>query len=239
MRAGFAGDLVSFLDALAAAAGLEADPAPVAAALLAELAWLEGADGDRLPEGRTARLVLFAWLCLHRIGMLAGEGELAEHAEELAGRFGLARPLEEMLYGEATEDDDPLAALDVPALMTLFNLLLRWQLLLADPARDTEDICRALFADQGASTFVGRHESGGCEWFAKERWELLVEWLALATLLDVAGENAAGSVAEGLREGLRATAAVLVARAEDAGYRVAGMIGDGEEPLREGEPEPG
>jgi glycosidase len=237
-REDFAGDFTSFLGALAVAAGLDADPAPVAAALLAELdsLWMVPADSDRMPEGRTARLLLSAWLCLHRIGMLAGEEELASHTEDLAGRFGLTRPLEEMLYGEATEDDDPLAVLDVPALMALFNLLLRWQRLLADPPLDTEAVCRALFADQDVAAFVGRHESDGCEWFAKERWELLVKWCATVSLLVMDGEGASGAISEEDRKGLQATAAALVARAEDAGYRVAGMIGGGEEPLRESEP---
>ena len=237
-RAAFAEDMTTFLDALAVTADLEADAAAVAAALLADLEQIETAGDVAFPAGRTARLLLFVWLCLHRIGMLAAGGDRAATSAELADRFGLTRPLEEMLYGEATEDDDPLADLNVSSLMALFSAVLRWQRLLAGPALHDVEICRTLFADPAVCAFVGRHESGGSEWFVKERWELLVAWLAQVSLLAGAGEGTAVTAAGLDRDSLRAVAEALVVRAEEAGYDVAVMIGTEDVPLRAGDREP-
>ncbi len=234
-EAAFPDDLAAFLDLLRTTAGLPVAPDLVVTVLLEELAQVTKgrADGDAMPTGRTARLVLIAWLCLHRIGQLAGGEEMEAHTAELADRFGLMRPLQEMLYGEATEKDDPLAVLDVPSLMALFAVLLRWQRLLADPAVDAAKVCQTLFDNPAACAFLGRHESGGCEWFAKERWELLAAWLAGTALIAGGGVDAAEADAGNVRGRIQAVCQELVARAEVAGYRVAGMIG-GAEPVPEG-----
>jgi hypothetical protein len=184
----------------------------VVAGIVKELGVLEKlAAEEPVLAGVTARLFAFAWLCLHRSGVPAGEQGMAEAAAELVNRFGLDRPLQELLYSEATDDHDPLAALDVPSLMALWHALLRWQELLLQ----AEVPVTTLLADRRAALFLGRHSSGGFEWIFKERWELLIDWLLLAALI-----NLPKSAVNRTPAALRKTAAALKAAGATANYRV-------------------
>jgi hypothetical protein len=72
-----------------------------------------------------------------------------------------------------------------------------------------------LLADRGVSRFIALHKSGGYQWFIRERWELLLEWLELVSLAAAAGDGlpAATVAAAAARKRLLAAAAV-------AGYRL-------------------
>jgi glycosidase len=227
-RAAFASELGGFLAALATQAELPAVPRIIAPALLKELAFLEAAAAMPATEaaaptpllaGATARLLAFAWLCLHRLGELLPEPTPAGSAG-LVHRFGLARPLAEELYGESTGADDPLASHDVPTLMALLEALLRWQEFLVPTAKEREALLADFLADPAVALVIDRHTSGVHEWFVKERWELLIAWLALAARLAGAGSARTGKPQVARQAGIDAAAADLVARAEAAGYRV-------------------
>jgi len=226
----FCADLGGFLAALAARAGLTEDPQPILKSVARELDFLESlvaepsAGGEMEPvatlTGYTARLLAFSWLCLHRAGELFGDKGGDRASADLAHRFGLFRPLEEALHAEAGEAADHLAALDVPSVVTLFAALLRWQGALVIAPELGESQLAELLSDNDVATFIGRHESGGYEWFVKERWDLLVCWLYLAALSVLAGTAKNGTVTATRRKALLKSASTLAGRAATAGYRV-------------------
>ncbi|HZV82227.1 MAG TPA: alpha-amylase family glycosyl hydrolase [Geobacteraceae bacterium] len=224
----FAADQEKLLEDIARAAELTGTGAQLMAQILAGLKLLEEMAGDAssLLGSRTARLLAFAWLTLHRLGDLddASSGEAG--AAELVARFGLARPLEEELYGEVTDDEDRLAGLDVPVVMALFRLLLRHQEFLLRYGDTPRQSLTELLADRDVSAFIGRHWSGCHEWFIKERWEILVQWLRLTAMV-----LAATAVVREGEEPPAADLAVeceqLLAEAETAAYRIDLLLAGG------------
>jgi hypothetical protein len=222
----FQEDLTAFIAAVAARAGLTADPEPLVQALMQELTFLEAVAGTAgsLLAGQTASLVAFAWLCLHRCGQLTGAVLWTVDSAELVSRYGLMRPLEEDLYAEAVAGADPLAVLDTPSLSALATALLRWQGFLSLPATERQSVLPALLADRSVGLFIGRHASGDHEWFIKERWELLVQWLALAAQVNGAGSGRTAKPLTGPGRDLAAAVDELIARAATAGYQVASIL---------------
>jgi hypothetical protein len=219
--AAYAVDLGELLALIAERAGLAAtgvDPVPLH---LAELKILEAeaGEGGSLLDSRTARLLAFAWLSLHRLGDLEDPPGGGAGTAELVARFGLGRPLQEALYGEVTEEDDPLATLDVPSAMALFRLLLRWQEFFLPGAGDRRERLARLLADRDVALFIGRHWSGSHEWFIKERWEILVQWLRLAAGL--LADTAPGTTEDRLPvTAVTPRADELLLAAETAAYRI-------------------
>lgn len=227
IRAGFQSDYEAFLKDLSARSGFKADLPPLIASVAKELAWLEKENGDENSphNGFTSNLLAFAWLCLHRVGYLEGGEEPAAATSELVEQFGLSRPLQEELYGEGGGNDDLLSGFDVPAVMALFNALLHWQELLSLPLPEQEEWLEDLLSDRNVSTFICRHTSGHSEWFVKERWEILVDWLELAAIINEAGDARTGRVTPARRKTLQKVAASLLQRGETAGYRMDLFLG--------------
>jgi glycosidase len=222
-RKEFLATLTTFYAALARQAELPADTPLPLAAVQRELACLEELTGTaEVLQGQTAARVAFVWLCLHRCGQLAGAELWAADSLDLVARFGLMRPLEEELHGEAVAGDDPLAALDVPSVAALTMALVRWQGFLALPTAERAAVLPALLADRAVQLFVGRHASGGQEWIIKERWDLLVQWLALVAQVRATGTGP-GKGAPARRD-IVAAAAEITKRAATAGYQVGALV---------------
>ncbi|NJD90860.1 MAG: alpha-amylase [Geobacter sp.] len=203
----------------AALAEIEGSAVPCDAALatlLAELDFLEAEAGrpGGLLEGETARLVAFAWLLLHRCGELLPGGESAAATALLVRKYGLDRPLEEELAGEAVQTPDALAGLEVSAVLDLFITILRWQELLLSAGKGVQ----LLFTDPLAARFVRLHKSGGFDWFVKERFEMLLDWLELTAVVLSTGDRvmAAADIA--------AVKKTLSDDARAAGYRLDRML---------------
>lgn len=230
-RDNFLVDLGTFLAGLADLAGLAGDPQKVVSTIRKELVFLEGeyAKGAACPApaGYTAQLLAFAWLCLHRIGELEEGEEPAAATTELVDRYGLIRPLQDELYAEGGGTDDPLAMLDVASINLLFAAMLHWQELLALPADEQEEWLDDLLSDRNVAAFVCRHTSGGHEWFVRERWELLVQWLALAAQVNEVGAAKSGKLSALRGKAIGKSVAALVRRGEAAGYRVDLLIASG------------
>ncbi|GAB4295506.1 MAG: alpha-amylase family glycosyl hydrolase [Desulfuromonadia bacterium] len=127
--------------------------------------------------------------------------------------LGLARVVEEYLFGHTPHSDDPLAPFSACELRTLLEIMLDWVGVRRDWGGDGETIA-SLLGDRRVSTFVGRHESGGVEWIVKERWDAVVRQLIVARAI-LATEPAATLVDRFQR---------LTSRARSAGYRVDRMV---------------
>jgi hypothetical protein len=224
VRLEFEDDLATFFDALAEQAALTVDTKPIIDMVKKELAWLEGhlakVEASISPPGYTSRLLAFAWLCLHRIGELEEDDEPAAATTELVEKYGLARPFQEELYAEGGGEDDPLSALDVPSIILLLSAMLHWQELLALPTDEQEDWLQDLLSDKVVAAFIGRHKSGGFDWFIKERWELLIQFLTLTSLMNEAGASSSGNIAPARLKALRKAEKSLIDRAGAAGYKV-------------------
>ncbi len=217
-----------FIVTLAARADLPQNAQGLVAATVVELAFLEAETGRKgtILAGQTACCLAFAWLCLHRCGMLNRVDELATASHELVQRFGLERPLEEMLYGEAVTGSDPLASLEVENLSLLLQIMLRWQGFLLQPEEEQAGTRMELVNDRQVALFIGRHESGNAEWFIQERWELLLAWLALSSSVLGADAGEAAPTARTRTKAIDQAAATLMDRAASAGYCIAQFLTD-------------
>jgi glycosidase len=211
----FALGQLGFLAALARTADLSVVAVALNPAVMSELEYLESVaakDGTIL-DGETARRLAFTWLTLHRVVELAGE-DSAESSAEIVQRFGLSRPLEEELSGEAAAEGDILAKLDVISVMALFRLLLSWEQLMNLPEEEQSELLPKLLADRDVAIFIGLHHSGGQTWFVKERWETMLEWLEFVADVAYTGDSA---MAERVKSEGRS---FLVRAGEVSGYRV-------------------
>ncbi len=206
-----------FISTVAKTTGLPNSGMQQTESLLAELGYLEETTQEKgsLLDGETAKLLAFAWLILHRCGELTAAVDPAVAGSELVSSLGLARPLEEELCGEAAAAGDQLALLDVPAVMTLFSLLLRWQRFMGNTAAKQRETLPLLLADKDAACFIGLHRSGGYQWFIKERWELLLKWFEVTALAAAAGDGLLSKA-----NGAAAARKRLLQAAADAGYRL-------------------
>jgi len=224
IRDSFSDDLERFLGELAALAGMTGTPQQIVKAVAKELLYLESLDEGKTQThpvaGYTARLLAFAWLCLHRAGELEQGDDPAAVTTELVERFGLSRPVRDELYAEGGGADDPMATLDVMSIIRLFKAMLHWQELLALPVKDQEEWLEDLLADRNVAAFIGCHRSGPHSWFVKERWEMLVAWLELTTLVNEVGLSRTGKLSAVRGKAVAKGAAALIKRAETAGYRV-------------------
>jgi glycosidase len=202
-----------FLAVLAQTAELAFKPETPLAAVLRELDYLEtvAAEEGTILDGFTSKILAFAWLTLHRAGEPAKE--VAETAAEIVHKFGLARPLEEELGGEAAAEGDSLAKLDVVSVMALFRILLKRENFMGLSLKEQAALVPELLEDRDAALFIGLHKSGGHTWFVKERWEMMLEWLEFVAMVSSAGE---GEKAKPVKNDGRL---LLVKAAKEAGYR--------------------
>lgn len=212
-REAFAAREAAFLAQLAKVAGL-AEPLPESVqALGKELEFIEAeiAGKSTLLAGETSRRLVAAWLALHRVGELTPAGDAAELVE----RYGLARPLQEELSAEATAAGDTLAELDVPSVMALFRIMLRPANFILSPAGKRLALLADLQKDKDVALLIGLHKGGGSEWFIKERFEILLQWLQFSAQLCAVGnsekydKHAADSFVK-----------LLLAAAESSGYHL-------------------
>lgn len=153
-------------------------------------------------------LVLSAFLALHRIGELTGV-----ESAPLFDTYGLVRPVVEACALLPAEEGAP-ESLPAWACGDLLRVLIRHEAFL--PAFEEEGAlpsCAALFAEPAAADFLQLHESGGVQWFNKERFELLITWFSR-----VAPHAATGMPRP--QAALKGTCVLLLESAEAAGYRL-------------------
>jgi len=118
-------------------------------------------------------LVLCAFLALHRIGDL-----VEEDSAQLFDAFGLIRPVAQAFGALTPAHPEQPAELSQCGYSELLRALLRHELFLAKCREfGVAPSCAELFADPAAAAFIQLHESGGVQWFNKERFELLLNWL--------------------------------------------------------------
>jgi DNA mismatch repair protein MutH len=77
-----------------------------------------------------------------------------------------------------------------------------------------------LLSDRNVAAFICRHESGGREWFVKERWELLLDWLLLGAMLGEVGDAKTGKISAARKKSLDKGQRLLTQRAMAAGFRI-------------------
>jgi glycosidase len=169
---------------------------------------------ERGAETATDRLLLAAWLLLHGTGKLAPAEDTAPVAAAWFAELGCERAFAELLR-EAVRMEE------TDELPLLLRTMLRWQGLFAGWERSRAHLrFTLLFADQGARAFLGVHTYQEYEWFAKERFELLLARLAVAEEVRLAATTADGEVLRSALIPLRRELHYLRALAEAAGYRL-------------------
>ena len=202
--------LAAFLKALAPQAKEKAQRS-LLISFCTEMSQALGQTDLAFTESPQSWLLLCSFLALHRIGELTG-GEPAQTVDA----FGLMRPVVEafaVLPAAAAEKPEPLSA---PGWADLLRVLLREESLLATCQQlGAAEACRALFADPSAAVFLLLHESNGVDWFNKERFELLLSWLACLSLRGVSPRLEPEAEA-----GQKRVCGQLVDTAAAAGYRL-------------------
>jgi len=165
-----------------------------------------------VPSGRVGdsreRLLLCAFLALHRIGDLTG----AKPAQ-LLDAFGLVRPVLEAFgaLSATTPQPDPLSP---GGWGELLRVLLEHESFLAEfGAKGAAQSCSLLFAEPVAASFLQLHDSGGVSWFNKERFELLLAWFSRLAPYAPAKLRQPQAASE-------RSCALLLESAEAAGYRL-------------------
>jgi hypothetical protein len=176
---------------------------------------------QELLQGRVGRLVFFAYLCLHRTGLLLEKTEFPAVSAELCHRFGLLRGVEEALSAVPPEELPTVPGLDGAGALLLLRVMLVEQRFLAELTEaGREKALRRFVSEPLVARFLLVHRSGAADWFNRERFELLMSWLLLAAMIEAgtvaAGEKALSAEAAALLQ----TMTGLVAAAEEAGYRV-------------------
>jgi glycosidase len=184
--------------------------AVAAFARFAELARVKTATGDarslqlRLTAGfsdRASGTLLLAWLVLR------------ETTVDPANR-GLDYTLRNYLLRDG-EPDFGLRAIEL-----LAALLQWWRLDERDVAESHLKQMQRLFELETCRKFLRHHESEGVEWFNKERFEELCEWVALLTLIDSCGAAKLAPKTAATKMGMAERGICeAVKLAQDAGYR--------------------
>ncbi|MBU5614372.1 alpha-amylase family glycosyl hydrolase [Geomonas azotofigens] len=159
-------------------------------------------------------LVFTAFFALHKAGGLK-ESESAQLFEEL----GLVHPLVQVLQGLPPADPEQVVDLPPRAFGKLLGLLLRHEAFLTDCRAIGATRCSAaLFSDPAAAKFLLLHESDGAQWFNKERFELLVDWLAQVEPYGAPSTEV--KAAKGRELSAEAVARLMKESAAAAGYRL-------------------
>ncbi|MBJ6799613.1 alpha-amylase family glycosyl hydrolase [Geomonas propionica] len=168
-------------------------------------------EGDLLPA---EWLLLCAFLALHRAASLRKTESISLFEE-----FGLVHPLVQVLQTLPPADPEQVVDLPPRAFGKLLGLLLRHEDYLANCRAIGVTRCSAaLFSDPAAARFLFLHESGGAQWFNKERFELLVDWLAQVE--PYAAVSAEAKAGKGQELAAKAVANLMKESAAAAGYRL-------------------
>jgi hypothetical protein len=99
----------------------------------------------------------------------------------------------------------------------LLQALLAWEG--TESTADGGTAVKRAFAAAACCTFMQVHESGGTEWFHKERFEELLEWISIIALLESAARKPAPRAISALLGRLAAENWSLDELAAHAGYR--------------------
>lgn len=222
----------AFLEALAVHVGGWEQVRAIVSAIARELAFLDGlakeeGDGEVAAARRLAlqalsgagamQIVAVGWLFFHRLGMLNEKTSWEVRSAEILHEFGLERAVEEVHYAAAGRAAAEPAALAPADAVILLRLMVRWQGFLDLPEMGR---LQMLFDDPLVQQFCLVHVSDGCRWFNKERLELLLRGLFLASVLRAYGEVAeSGESSVFLPRCYRQTT-LLLEQAAEAGYRL-------------------
>ena len=136
------------------------------------------------------------------------------------GELGLERAFRELATKVPEETEASPVGVEVMAL--LLRPLLRWQNFFAGwEMKEASTRFTLLFADPGAREFLECNSYEGHEWFKRERFALLLRWLAeIEVISHVADEEPGHLTTASDLDQLGESSHKLMAVADAAGYRV-------------------
>jgi glycosidase len=151
-------------------------------------------------SGGSVEALLLAWLILRETAL-----------------DPISRGLDYTLRKFLQRDGDP--DFSSRATLLLSALLEWWRSNKRNSADTTLQQMQALFELESCQAFLLHHESDGIEWFNKERFEELYEWLALLLLLEGCGASASARTKTAKMGETERAIRLGVERAQDVGYR--------------------
>jgi hypothetical protein len=128
----------------------------------------------------------------------------------------VSRGLDYTLKDFLQRDDDPDFGGRAPQLLSA--LLEWWRSGKRNSSASSLQQMQSLFELEASQAYVLHHESDGVEWFNKERFEELFEWLSLLLLLEGCTSPSARTITTRMGEAER-TIVSGMKRAQDTGYR--------------------
>ena len=171
-----------------------------------------------LPGEKAAadRLLLAAWLVFQGVGKLATVDEHHLVAASWLGELGLERAFSEAV-AEASEGEEPAHGEKVALLL---RPLLRWQRFFAEwEPKAAQASFALLFAESGAREFLKCHTYEEHEWFNRERFEMLSNWLFMIEVLGLAADKTPEQFVNEIAP-LRKVLHKLQVAAAEAGFRL-------------------
>ena len=179
----------------------------------------------QIEGGGFNRMFLAVYLIVHRIGALTGEEDFALRSARWLDEFGLARALETTFHTAGSKPDWASPWGSATEILLLKILVAHQSLFSVDEKEGMDDRLRNLFIDEGCAEFLLLHESGGFEWFNKERFEDLILWLYLTTVASITEKTVEKKRLPEEMVRLYVTVMELFVRAETAGYRLDIFLG--------------
>ncbi|KAF0219590.1 MAG: hypothetical protein FD174_1845 [Geobacteraceae bacterium] len=165
------------------------------------------------------RLVLAVYLVFHLAGKLAAVEDYPKTAASWLDELGLARAFGD-LFLQAPAAGGKTQPQDREEAVGLLRLLLSRQRFFEGwEMEEAHARFRDLFTDSVAREFLRCHWSGGFEWFNKERFELLLAWLATVEAIRLARAAGKGKRLPSAATSLREEVLALCDTALEAGYQ--------------------
>lgn len=235
-------ELLGFFSSAREEASLSGDPARAADLVVEELnsaaalvamksrrkgarAALEQLNSLLAGEQGFNRLLLSLFLVLRRAGAMADDRGAAPGALRLMAELGLERAVASAFEKAAESSADFAPPWGVSQSMALLKLLLsRHETFRELDEEGLSHWLAGMFGNPLARDFLQVHLSGGIEWFSKERFEDLVQWLLLATLSEPSGAAFDKGTVELELTRVNKTVSALIEAAVEAGYRVAALL---------------
>ncbi len=176
----------------------------------------------KLKGGEFNQLLLVLYLTLHRIGEMAGDEDFAFRSAQWLDEFGLTSVLETAFH-KAENKRNWASPWGAGTEVLLVKILLTHQSFLPDKDNDKEgssERLRCLFADGNVAEFVLLHESGGVEWFNRERFEDLMLWFYLIAVASIREKTVEMKQLPEEMARRHKPVMELISKAETAGYRL-------------------
>jgi glycosidase len=128
---------------------------------------------------KKAHLILYGWVFLHATGSLLQNGKSVDQSRSWIDEWLFGKKLSTVLG--ALEIDDTGAAVDIIKILTVYK---RWFDNRDESVDSARELLVSLFNEQDVRSFIGVNRYNDVLWFNKERFEILIWWVFIVSVID-------------------------------------------------------